>query len=151
MLRQAEKKGDPQLFKSAMKFSNLLFASSNAYKYVSMVVHFMVEGYIASDADIALLEKVLFRKTKHGSIIYMDRSVEWSMKVVCSFLGKFYRVATDNKFKSTISLWNRNAGALFKTSGGSLSTKKSKKNEHDCLEFNSIYIETLVYQDETRV
>ena len=153
MLKKAEKEGNSILFNSGMKFSLMLYASSNAFKYVSMVLNFIFENHLSSEAELKLLEKILFRKTKNGSTIYMDRSVEWAMRVVRSFLGKFYTMATDSRFNSMISVWNRNEGCMTKSTSSKQSTapKPTTESTRVEVEFNSIYLEVLVYLAESRI
>jgi len=153
MLKKEEKEGNSILFNSGMKFSLMLYASSNAFKYVSMVLNFIFENHLSSETELKLLEKILFRKTKNGSTIYMDRSVEWAMRVVRSFLGKFYTMATDSRFNSMISVWNRNEGCMTKSTSSKQSTapKPTTESTRIEVEFNSIYLEVLVYLSKSRI
>lgn len=149
MLRSAEKQSDTKKFMSAAKFSEMLFANANAYNYVFMILSFIVRGYCKSEADLEVLEFILFRRTVNGKSIFTDRSVEWSMKIVRTFVGRYYNSALDDRFNALINQLNLKPDFAKKTKSKSGSIDGGKKEDE--LEFNSIYMETLVMLDESRM
>jgi len=151
MLKKAEKEGSRDLLMGAMKFSQMLFTNSNAYRYVKMVFHMMIHGYCSSEAELEILEVVLFRRTKSGKTIFMDRDVEWAMRIVRRFLGRFYNCATDQRFKNLTTKLNVNKKILQKSEIKKEAAGTINHESYEEIEFNSIYLETLVYQDESRM
>lgn len=154
MLQRAEKDRDVQMYLSGTKLSQLLFANTNAFNYVYMVFNLMIHSYCSSEAELKVLEKILFRKTKGGKFIYMDRSVEWSMRLIRTFLGKFYNSATDGRFCSVVAQLNRNEGMGRKSSTqATLNNPNATDNVagEEKVEFSRIYLEVLVYQEDSRM
>lgn len=154
MLKESERKGDRDLFLGGMKFTQMLFVNSNAYKYVMMVFHMMIMGYCASEAELELIELALFRKTTNGKLIYTDRSVEWSMKIVRRFLGRFYNRALDQRFKNLTNKLNDNEAFTRKSEikkEAPQGTSAQSEQQNEKIGFNSIYLETLIYLDESRL
>ena len=89
LLHQSEKQSRNDLFLAGIKFLLLLYASSHAIKYVSMISDFLIEWYCMSEAEkIIFARGIITRKTKNGCNIFTDRFVEWMMKDMRMWLGK---------------------------------------------------------------
>lgn len=94
MLCDSENTGDggcdPDLFRTAMRLSLFLLATTNCFKYVQIVSEYLIWWHCASDADRLIWDKFIFtHETKKGKHIFMDRFMEWLVKDIRDVLGKF--------------------------------------------------------------
>jgi len=149
LVREAEKEGNTDKYFSSFKFNELLFANTHAIDYISMTLELLIQKHCASPAEYKLFDYIMWRKTVNGKFISSDRSVEWSNRIVRVFLGHYYNLSTHGKFCSLLTQLNIDE-SKGKVTGGkpSVAAKKPSGNK---IEYNRIFMETLVYLDTTRV
>lgn len=81
---------NPDMFRSAMRVSLVLFATTNRNKYVRLVADNIVEWECASDADKVLYDHFCFcAKTGHMKPIFLDEFMEWNVMETRDVHGKF--------------------------------------------------------------
>ncbi|GFH54062.1 hypothetical protein CTEN210_10538 [Chaetoceros tenuissimus] len=103
LLQRAEHTRNAFLYCIAMKYALLLCINSNAYHYVEMICIFFIERTCMSDALRKILDTfILFQVTKFGKYIFADRSVEWTMRDIRVYLGKYFKGNTVQKLKDTL-------------------------------------------------
>lgn len=103
LLQRAEYIACAKLYCTAMKFALLLAVNANASNYVEMICNFFIERYCMSESMKKILDKfILFRKTKNGKNIFSDRFVEWTMRDVRQYLGKYFKKSTTNQLEKLL-------------------------------------------------
>jgi hypothetical protein len=109
LLRQAEKESRHEIFISCMKYLLPLFSSTHSTKYVLMLSDLLVDWYCSSDAEKIIFAKaILTRKTVNGANIFTDRYVEWMMKDMRIWLGKYASVHHKSLVKQVaLTLYDR--------------------------------------------
>ncbi len=95
LIRDSEKsgeRGDVELLITTMKFSLTLFVVTHATHYAKICCEFLEWWELSSEADKKFLTTYLFTKiSPHGKPIWVDRGVEWTIRHVRMFLGKYAR------------------------------------------------------------
>jgi hypothetical protein len=146
LLHQAEEESDAEKYLTGLKFANLLFATTNATKYVHMSSELFKWWECASDAAKELFKKVIItKKTKDGNTIYTDRFFEWFIKAMRETVGKFYRAGSDNKVIKQALLLNlkQQFTSVFKSEIG-----KSDTRDKNSLKECKVFCETVAAFDE---
>lgn len=95
MVRDSEKSGehgDVDLFLATMRLSLPIFAASHATYYMHICCDFLEWWEMASEAEKVFFRKYLFtQKSPLGKPVWADRAVEWTMRHVRMFLGRYAR------------------------------------------------------------
>ena len=145
LLDEAESTSDGDCLRTAKRFLNVYFAITHALKYVCLISDEAVEFHCASDADRAIKDNfVLFRKTIGGSSIFSDRFVEWLVRDLRSFLGKYSKGQTHwRTVINTSLLLNERKKIKVKDI-----SKVNKSTANKGLRIDKIFCETLVMLDE---
>jgi len=100
LLQRSEYAANADMYCTGMKYALLLAVNSNAYKYVEMICNFFVERTCMSDCQRKVLDEfVMFRRTKYEKYIYSDRSVEWVMRDIRQYLGKYFKQSTTDQLR----------------------------------------------------
>ena len=103
LLQRAEYQGDAGLYCVSMKYALMLTVNANAFHYVEMICNFFVDRKCMSESERAVLDKfILFRKTKFKKFIFSDRSVEWVMRDIRQYLGKYFKGSTTEQLKRVL-------------------------------------------------
>jgi len=81
---------DPELYRAATKFALFIATVSGSWKYVWILCEFNIFWLCSSELDKILWEEILFTKaTKNGKRVFLDRFMEWTVKDIRSYLGKY--------------------------------------------------------------
>ena len=81
---------DPLLYRTAAKMALFVAAVSGSWKYVFILCEFVIFWEESSELEKMLWEEIVFtRQTKGGKRVFLDRSMEWTVKSIRSFLGKY--------------------------------------------------------------
>jgi hypothetical protein len=93
MVRDSEQENDPELYRTAgCKLATLLFAKTNASKYVRMAMYYWIRWQCSSDAYRTIHGNFLFTKnTSGGKTVLFDRFEEWFNEDIRRYLGKYKR------------------------------------------------------------
>ena len=114
--KQGTKGCDPELYRAATKFALFIAAVSGSWKYVWILCEFNIFWLCSSELDKILWEEILFTKaTKNGKRVFLDRFMEWTVKDIRSYLGKYSASNMwQRMLRTTASLKDRSS---FKTEG----------------------------------
>lgn len=143
LLLDSESNRDEAMYRTALKFLTIFFCSSHSPKYVSLGSDFFVNHHCSSEADQALFEHVLFRKTVNGHSIFGDRFVEWTIRDLRTFLGDFSTGDAHNSHVYRISLLLNDKKILRNVTKSESNVSQANKQRH--LRINKVYCETYVY------
>lgn len=95
LIRDSEKsgeRGDINLFITTMKFALTLFVVTHATHYAKICCEFLEWWELSSEADKKFFTTYLFTKmSPNGKPIWVDRGVEWTIRHVRMFLGRYAR------------------------------------------------------------
>lgn len=96
MIRDSEsdgKKGNPELFFTALRFMLPFATINNNGGYVELGLDWEMWRRTSSEADMKIYKEFIFSKlTVNGKSIFGDRFVEWSVRDHRKHMGKHYRV-----------------------------------------------------------
>jgi len=128
VLQQSESRADPALYCAALRYAMLLCVNTNTTNHVEMMCNFCIDRACMSDAERKIHDTfVLFRRTKNKKSIFSDRSVEWTMRDIRMWLGKFYKESTDGALTRIVTQMQ---DSLVKQGRGTVSQNPaSKKSE----------------------
>jgi hypothetical protein len=148
LLLDSESNRDGAMYRTALKFLAIFFCSAHSPKYVSLGSDFFVDWHCSSEADKALFESILFRKTVNGRSIFGDRFVEWTIRDLRMFLGDHAIGDHHNSLVYRISLL-LNDKKILRNVTKSQASDKSLQQSH--LRINKVYCETFIYFVESKI
>lgn len=94
-MRDAEKSGkygDVNLFLATTRLSLVIFMVTHATNYAHIACDFLEWHATASEAQKKYFERYLYTKlSPNGKPVWVDRGVEWTIRHVRMFLGKYAR------------------------------------------------------------
>jgi len=94
-LQRAESRACPELYCAGLRYAMLLTINTNANNYVEMICNIHVDRVCMSEAERVIHDNfILFRTTRNGKSIFLDRCVEWTMRDIRRRLGKFFKEST---------------------------------------------------------
>jgi len=141
MLQRAETKADAKIYCAALKYAMILRTNTNATKYIEMMCNFCVDIHCMSDAERTIYETfILFRKTKNGKNFFSDRFVEWTMRDLRSYLGKFYRHSTTSQLQSLLLQMNE-----IKEAKGITPDLHTKPSARRMIKLDAAFLEPYVF------
>ena len=149
LLQKCEKQNRVELFIASAKFLLPLYASSHATKYVSMLCDFLIDWHCMSNAERIIFSKaVMTRKTKNGKTIFTDRFVEWMMRDMRMWCGKYATAHHHNLVQQVAATLNERKKLKME---GARNTKRGDHDSDDGLEINRVFCETLIFATETNI
>lgn len=141
MLQRAETAGDADIYCAALKYAMILCVNTKATKYVEMMCKFCIERHCMSEAQTKVLDVfILFRKTKNKKSIFSDRCIEWTMRDLRSYLGKYYQYATPNQLERLLLQMN-----IIKEEKGNIADAGAKPSARRFIKFDSAFLEVYVF------
>jgi hypothetical protein len=115
LLHESEDKGDADLFRTATKFIGANKCTTYSTKYVALIAGFFLKHYCQSDAEKIIYDRfILFRKTVNGSTIFGDRFVEWVIRDLRTYIGKYSTGSQSSSYVRQVALHLNNRKKLAK-------------------------------------
>lgn len=140
-LQQAESKKDAKTYVAALKYAMLLCVNTNASKYVEMMCNFCIDMHCMSEQEREVYENfVLFRSTKNGKYIFSDRYIEWTMRDIRSYLGKYFTEFTVDELERILLDMN-----TMKEEKGKSADKNANPSNRRSLKLDHPFLETYIF------
>jgi hypothetical protein len=129
--------------------ASYLTATTNAYKYVQLIVDELVQWELMSDAEMAIFVNFVFCKlTRNGKSVFADRFFEWIVKSLRWILGKTFaqsggekNIVTTNLNLNEILLGRENGSIRAPTKRESTRDKTASDADLDEQEEKKLYSE----------